>query len=233
MKLIKLIKKSRLFENLTEQEINLIFDCLKGRIVKYSVGQLLASQNEKVEEIGIILEGSALKVVKRFDGTNEPLELLEAGYMFGEIEGYSKDKIFSYSVLANEPGATVLYISIETIVRQCSKNCEFHQRVMENVMEILADKNLELSRDKNYLMEKGMRAKIAMFFYEKYREQNSLEIKLGINRNEMAEYLNVSRPSMSREMGVMKDEGIIDYWKDEIKILNLGALEEIVKNANF
>ena len=41
--------------------------------------------------------------------------------------------------------------------------------------------------------------------------------KLGINRNEMAEYLNVSRPSMSREMGVMKEEGIIDYWKMKSK----------------
>ena len=233
MKLIKLIKKCRLFENLTDQEINMIFDCLRGRIVKYSVGQLLATQNERVDEIGIILEGSALKVVKRFDGTTEPIELIETGDMFGEIEGYSKERVFSYSVLANEPGATVLYFSINTIVRQCSKKCEFHQRDMENVMEILADRIVALSRDKSYLMEKGMRAKIAMLIFEKYNEQNSLEVKLGINRNEMAEYLNVSRPSMSREMGVMKEEGIIDYWKDEIKILNLAAIEEIVKNANL
>lgn len=233
MKLIKLIKKSRLFSNLTDQEINLVFDCLKGRIVKYSVGQLLAKQGESVSEIGIVLEGSALKVITRFDGTTEPLELIESGDMFGEIEGYSQEKNYSYSVLANENGATVLYISIDTIVTQCSKNCDFHQRVMENVMAVLADRVMALSRDKSYLMEKGMRAKIAMLIYEKYNEQNTLEVKLGINRNEMAEYLNVSRPSMSREMGFMKDEGIIDYWKDEIKILNLVAIEDIVKNATL
>lgn len=233
MKLIKLIKKSRLFGNLTDEEVNAIFDCLNGRIVKFSVGQMIAQQNQQVTEIGLILEGSGLKIVTRFDNTKEPIELLESGDLFGEVDGYSQEKIYPYSVIANEKGATVLYITISTIVRQCEKNCPMHQRVMENVMEILAEKVSELSRDKTYLIEKGMRAKIAMLIYEKYKEQGSLDVKLGINRNEMAEYLNVSRPSMSREMGAMRDEGIIDYWKDQISIRNLKSIEEIINSSNY
>lgn len=75
-----------------------------------------------------------------------------------------------------------------------------------------------------------MRVKIAKLIYEKYVEQDTLNVRLGINRNEMAEYLNVSRPSMSREMIRMREEGIFDFWKDHIDIKNLEALVEIVRS---
>jgi len=40
----------------------------------------------------------------------------------------------------------------------------------------------------------------------------------------------VSRPSMSREMMRMRDEGIITFRKDKITITDLAALEAIVKS---
>ena len=47
----------------------------------------------------------------------------------------------------------------------------------------------------------------------------------------MAEYLNVSRPSMSREMINMKNDGIISYRKDEIVIHDIAKLKELADTA--
>ena len=77
-------------------------------------------------------------------------------------------------------------------------------------------------------MIKSMRLKIAKLIYDKFLIQNSLNVDLGMNRNEMAEYLNVSRPSMSREMIRMREEGIIEFWKGKITIKDLDRLEKIV-----
>ena len=44
-------------------------------------------------------------------------------------------------------------------------------------------------------------------------------IHIPFNRQELADYLGVERSALSREMGRMKDEGIIDYNKQNI-ILN-------------
>ncbi len=48
---------------------------------------------------------------------------------------------------------------------------------------------------------------------------------LPMNRGQLADFLNVSRPSMSRELSRMRDEGIIDYHMSTVKILDLEALK--------
>ncbi|QQY78820.1 winged helix-turn-helix domain-containing protein [Keratinibaculum paraultunense] len=45
----------------------------------------------------------------------------------------------------------------------------------------------------------------------------------------MADFLNVSRPSMCREMSRMKDEGVIDYHRSTIKIKDVEALGRYVE----
>ncbi len=227
MNIFKLIKKNELFKNFDDKEINAIFDCLKGRILKCSRGKVLCEQGVIVDEIGIMLEGSAVKFITKANGEKEVSEIINSGDMFGEIDGYSPDRVSRFSVVSAEE-STVLYITVSTIVKQCEKTCSFHQKLLENTLEYMSRKILGMRKDAEYLSIKSMRLKIAKLIYEKYLEQGTLNVLLGINRNEMAEYLNVSRPSMSREMIKMREEGMFDFWKDKITIKNLDAIVAIV-----
>ena len=53
-----------------------------------------------------------------------------------------------------------------------------------------------------------------------------INITVPLNRNELASFLNVSRPSMSRELCQLRDEGIIDFHLSTFKIKDLEALKE-------
>lgn len=227
MNFLKLIKKNRLFGGFEEDEINAIFDCLKGRIVRYGKGAVIAETGKLVEEIGILLEGSAITFERTAKGI-EPKRALEAGDMFGEVEGYLTKNVLPYSVMISSEDATVLYITVSTIVCQCEKQCPWHHKLLTNTLNTLAEEVGEVKSDAEYLAIKSMRLKIAKLVYETWLVQKTKQISLGKNRNEMAEYLNVSRPSMSREMMRMRDEGIIDFWKDKITVLDLDKLKAIV-----
>ena len=52
--------------------------------------------------------------------------------------------------------------------------------------------------------------------------------KIPLKRNELAEYLNVSRPSLSRELVNMQDEGLIEFHRNSFKILDLTALKDAI-----
>jgi CRP-like cAMP-binding protein len=134
MNIIKLIKNNQLFNNFEDSEINSIFDCLKGRILKCSRGRILYTQDDEVNEIGIVLQGTAAKFVTKDGGKKEVVEIIGEGEMFGEIDGYNPEKKAKYSVIAAEESA-ILYITISTIVRQCEKNCTFHQKLLENTLQ--------------------------------------------------------------------------------------------------
>ena len=99
------------------------------------------------------------------------------------------------------------------------------------MLSCLAERIDLINNDAKYLKLKSMRGKISKLFYDKYLQQGTETIHLGFNRNEMAEYLNVSRPSMSREMINMKNDGIISYRKDEIVIHDIAKLKELADSA--
>ncbi|MBO5775800.1 MAG: Crp/Fnr family transcriptional regulator [Clostridia bacterium] len=230
MNIFKLLKKNKLFYNFEDKEINKIFDCLNGHINKYSRGRLVAEIGAPVTEIGILLNGAAVKFIQKPNGELENCGELYAGDMFGEVEAYTGDRTYNSSVVIAEE-STILYISVETIVKQCSNTCACHQKLLENVLSCLAERIDNINNDAKYLKIKSMRGKISKLFYDRYLAQGTETIHLGFNRNEMAEYLNVSRPSMSREMIAMREDGIISFRKDEIVIHNVDELARLANSA--
>ncbi len=227
--IMKCLKRCPLFRDFEEHEVNAIFDCLKARIVVYSKGAIVVKAGDTASEIGIVLEGAAIAFSDTLGGKHVVERELLEGDMFGEVDGYLQDNVYPYSVVIASPEAKVMYITVSTIVKQCEKTCPYHQKLLTNTLKTLAERVNVVKTDNNYLAIKSMRLKIAKLVYSAWQEQQTDVVFLKKNRNEMAEYLNVSRPSMSREMMRMRDEGIIDFWKDKITILDLVALRKIVE----
>jgi CRP-like cAMP-binding protein len=97
------------------------------------------------------------------------------------------------------------------------------------MLGIISEKALMLNRKVEYLAIKSMRAKISTFLLEQYKKTGKTTFMIPLNRNELADFLNVSRPSMSREMCRMKEEGIIDFHRASIRIINPDALKKSVE----
>lgn len=97
------------------------------------------------------------------------------------------------------------------------------------MLKILSDKAMSLNKQVEYLSIKGMREKLCTYIWEQYKKQGSLLIHLPMKRNEMADFLNVSRPSMSRELCKMRDEGLIDFYLSTVKIVDPQQIAEYVK----
>jgi CRP-like cAMP-binding protein len=110
--------------------------------------------------------------------------------------------------------------------------CVGHKQLMINMLEIVSDKALGLNRKVNYLSIKSMRGKIAKYLIEEYRKADKVMFEIRYNRNELAEFLNVSRPSMSRELSRMKEEGIIDYHQSTFKVIDVQALGDFASHLN-
>lgn len=231
MRIIKQIKKCALFDGFTDAEINKLFDCMKARIVKYSRGKLVAKDNTEIKEICILLEGNLVEFTAKNNGKREVIHSIVDGEVFGLSQAFCPPHLLGYCVVAALE-SSVLYLSAESITAVCSKTCPHHIKLINNVLKALGEKVAELENNNGYITIKGMRKKIAKLVYDKYLAQGNLTVNLGMNRNEMAKYLNVSRPSMSREMMRMRDnDGIFNFRKEIIEIKNLDALRKLAEEA--
>jgi CRP-like cAMP-binding protein len=63
--------------------------------------------------------------------------------------------------------------------------------------------------------------------FDIYKETGKTTFTIPMKRYELAAYLNVSRPSLSREMSSMRRENLIDFNGSSIRIKNINSLEEL------
>ncbi len=229
MNVFRLLKKNKFFYNFEDKEINAIFDSLDARIVKHPMGKMVAKVGDRASEICIVLKGTLLKFATKPNGQREALGALSAGDVFGYVDGLLPAKELRANYCTAED-TDLLFISLESVVGDCVVGSQAHAKLIANIMAVMAESIASREKDTEFLVIKSMRMKIAKLVYEAYLKQGTLTVYLGINRNEMAEYLNVSRPSMSREMIHMASDGIFNYRKDKIEILDLAKLKAIVEN---
>lgn len=194
------------------------FYCMKARRINYTNGDIIIEAGVTTDEFGIMLEGSAKSIKWDASGRQVIITMVEKGGAIGALLAASNGRVSPLTVQATSD-ATVLMFPYKQLLARCEKNCHHHEQLLQRYITIIAEKGLELHERINCLLEPTVREKILTYLYKISHEKNSYEFILPINRNIMAEYLNVERSALSRELSRMKRDGLIDYNKNNFKIL--------------
>lgn len=224
-----LLSRSKLFNNIDGQDLVALINCIKGKVCNYKKNDFVAISGEDFTGIGIILKGQASVAKENAAGKRVMMIMLEPGDMFGEMIAFSGIPVWPVTVQTHKD-STVLFLSREKLLGNCERICPWHRTLIYNMLRIISERALMLNKKVEYLTTKSMRGKISTFLLDQYKKTGKTSFILPMKRNELAEFLNVSRPSMSREMSRMREEGIIDFCFASIKILNLEALKSALDN---
>ncbi|RCX21052.1 CRP-like cAMP-binding protein [Anaerobacterium chartisolvens] len=217
-----------LFNGISHCDLAVMLDCLKPKTCKYRKEEMIACADDPFESIGIILEGEAAVIKENAAGSRAMMTLLRPSDIFGEMAVFSGRPVWPASVVAKQTCA-VLFIPRQNIVGECSQTCARHRTMIFNMLKIISEKALMLNKKVEYLSIKSMRGKLCTFIMEQYKRRGSLTFMLPMNRNELADFLNVSRPSMSRELCRLRDEGIIDFHLSSVRVLNVELLKSMAE----
>lgn len=219
-----ILSETPLFEGIEPENLETLLGCLKPRARDYRRNEYIAVAGESSGGLGILVRGEAAVIRENAAGNRVMMTLLRPGDLFGEMAAFSNDPVWPASVVAQQT-ATVLYLQGERILQECRKLCPWHHSLIRNLLRILSERALMLNKKVEYLTMRSLRGKISAFLLDQSRKSGGMSFTLPMNRAELAEFLNVSRPAMSREMCRMRDEGIIDFHLASIRILDPEALE--------
>lgn len=220
---MNILMKCPLFKNINEVELLHLLSCLDYSIKSYKADEYLYLSGDVVNYVVIILSGTIDTVKETLSGNRHIIDHLEASDLLGEGVVCTQNRISPVSAQVRD-NTKLLFIPYEKITVSCGHACGFHNHLVKNMMLLLGEKNYSLSKKMDLLSLKGMREKIASYLLNESQLHKTNTFNISLNRTELAEYLNVSRPSMSRELSKMKDEGIIDYYKNSFRIVSKEAL---------
>ncbi len=224
----QVLAESVLFQGIPEDELGGLISCLSSKVHEYGKNEYIAIEDESFEGIGFVLSGEVTVIKENVSGNRTILANLKAGDFFGEIIAFSGVKTWPSTVLSLTE-SRIIFINPDKVLGYCSNACDSHKILLTNIARIVAQKTLILNKKVEYLTIKSMKGKLSKYLLEEYKKNGSLTFTMPLNREKLAEFLNVSRPSMSRELCNMRDAGIIEFYRESVKIIDLKALIRLIE----
>jgi len=220
--------ENQLFSNISRDELNEMLQSMGAYIVTFKKNETITMENERLEGVGIILSGIVSVGKDTSSGDRLMMARLGQGDIFGEVALYT-GALWTATVQADQE-ASVLFLPAEKLLYPDNKISEGTYRFTLNMLYIIAQKARALNEKLELVALKGIRKKISLYLLKQYQKNNKLEFMVPLKRGEMAEFLQVSRPSLSRELTRLKDEGLLDFEGRNFKLIDLDGLSRELKN---
>jgi CRP-like cAMP-binding protein len=90
---------------------------------------------------------------------------------------------------------------------------------VQNLFFAIAEKNRTLVQKLGHISKRTTREKLISYFSEEAKRQNSSSFTIPFNRQQLADFLSVDRSAMSKELCKMRDEGFLEFKKNQFKLL--------------
>jgi len=210
------LKDNPLFQGIAVSDFERMLDCMSAETAHFKKEEVILLSGDTINFVGLILSGRVRIVKEDIDGNISILAELAVPEIFGEVfacAGISRSPV---TVEAAED-SRILFIDYRRIITSCTAACPFHARLIENMLKLVAEKNMMLNQKIEILSKRTTREKLMCYFNA--QRGTAKKFAIPFNREELARYLCVERSGMSNELCKMRDAGMIRFRKNEFEIL--------------
>lgn len=213
----KFISESKIFQNISEQEIEHIFKCLQIKQKKYKKQDMILQSGNPIDSIGFILSGSVIIEQTDIWGNQIIFDHISSGQIFAETYACVPNELLMVNVIAAEE-TEIIFLKTERILKTCSSSCEFHNRFIYNLLSVMASKNLILTRKISHITSKTIRGRLLSYLSFQALKQGTYTFEIPFNRQQLADYLCVDRSAMSHELSKMQKEGLLSFDRNKFHL---------------
>ena len=215
--------RSTLFHGLTVKDIREILESVSYHVQFYDKDEIIFHLMEEADRIGIILEGRA-EAQKPFpNGSQINVSIRNPGEMVGPAAVFSAGHRYPCDVMAIEP-VTLMMFNKKDLLQLLQKDI----RILENFTREIASATYMLQQRLELLSYNGIAQKAAFYLLLQRRKTNSDQILIPESITKWSMMMNVSRPSLHRELKRLEAKGIISYSSHIIEILDPDALQAVL-----
>lgn len=212
-KYLKVIERAEIFEGIEKSELESMLRCLSVEKKIFEKDECVFKRGECIKDIALLLEGSVHIQKEDYWGNLSILSEISEGEIFGEVYAcLGNTKILNNAVAVKK--STVLFMDVDRILTTCPSSCKFHERLIHNLLTVIASKNKMLTQKLQHMSQRTTREKLLSYLSEQSVKSGSSVFDIPFNRQQLADYLSVDRSAMSNELCKMRDEGMLEFTKN-------------------
>lgn len=207
-----------LFKGMTEKEISSALEFLQAHEEKYKKNEIILRAGDHTKELGLILEGAVFIESNDLWGNRSILSSLGSHQFFGEVFAMMPDTKVLVDVRAEED-SHILFLKVNCLLDENPHPKAIVNKLTKNLLRISMNMNLRLTTRNFHTSPKTIRERILAILNTYAIETGEKYFDIPYDRQALADYLNVDRSALSKELSAMKKDGLIDYQKNHFRIL--------------
>ena len=211
------LQKSMLFRGMTEPEITKALQALEAHEKRYEKGETLLTAGSVTERMGLVLEGSVTIESNDAWGNRTIISHVGCGQVFAETYALLENEPMLVDVMASED-CRILFLRSGRIQSLQNSPNPWALKYITNLLTISMHKNLILSGRSFHTAPKTIRGRVMAYLNSVSLQKGSREFDIPFDRQQLADYLNLERSALSKELGKMQREGLISCRKNHFII---------------
>ena len=217
------LEKSTLFSGVPTVELRTALEETPHHIQCYDKGEIIFHLMEPATRIGVILEGR-VEAQKSFpNGSQVNVSIRVPGDMIGPAAVFSKSQRYPCDIVSLEP-VTVMMFRKDDLLNLMQKNV----RILENFTAEIASATYMLQQRIELFSYNGIAQKAAFWLLTQARQTGEDKVRIPGSVSNWAMLMNVSRPSLHRELKRMEEGCIISYTPPLITIIDAVGLQDML-----
>ncbi|MBE5907914.1 MAG: Crp/Fnr family transcriptional regulator [Lachnospiraceae bacterium] len=204
---------------MTPDEINQALNELCAIEKAYKKNSFILRAGDITESLGLVLSGSVTIESNDMWGNRTILSNVGEGGFFAETYALLENEPLLVDVRANE-NCQILFFKVGSLKKLKSNMNLWSFKLISNLLMISANKNLHLSGRSFHTSPKTIRGRVMAYLNSVSLKKGSNEFDIPFDRQQLADYLNLERSALSKELGKMKKDGLIEVRKNHFKLMS-------------
>lgn len=210
--------RSPLFQGVTPEELEAMQAAACTRQKRFAKREIILHMGEPTRELGLVLSGSVHIEAVDLWGNKSLLSSIGVGQVFAETYALCREPLMVDAVAAED--CEVLFLNAAALSGETAAH-SWQAKLSHNLLVISMQKNLALSQRIFCTTPKTVRGRLLTYLSGQAVRAGSLRFEIPFNRQQLADYLNLDRSALSKELGRMRDEGILEFEKNRFSLRQL------------
>ncbi|RDU24525.1 Crp/Fnr family transcriptional regulator [Anaerosacchariphilus polymeriproducens] len=211
-----------IFFGLNRESISTILEQIEYKTKRYEKNDIVYHANEYSLYMCIIISGYVEVKKILTSGNTVSVFHRNKGELFGGAIVFSSVSSYPYDVIAKEK-SEILFIHKYSILESLCKE----PLIVSNILNLFSNRVLEYEKRLELYSYSSIMKKIAFSLLYEFTIKNDTVI-LPFSKKTWAEHLNVSRPSLCRELKILCDKNILKVNDRTIIIIKKDVLENLL-----
>ena len=213
---MQMLQQAALFSAMTRSEVEEALRVLGARVRQYARGAIVLSAGAPTDSMGLVLSGSATVESNDVWGNRTIFARVGPGQLFAESYALLPGEPMLVDVAANED-CRILFLKMEHLASLLSRYA-WAPRLMAELLKISARKNLHLAERSFHTSPKTVRGRLLAYLNSVALREGRREFDIPFDRQQLADYLNLDRTALSKELGKMQREGFFIVRKNHFAL---------------